>query len=210
MSIFCRLTLVILSGLFALGSRARGAELTAHDLTMSPATIADVVVSGRVTQEETPGVNILLEIVPRAGATGTVRFTWAPPVDIGQSGDPWPGVGTFSPYDTDLTASDSLNGSVDDNGTFVPGVTTFAGNLASYPVQASEDADGEWDVFLSTLMGDSNWEGLPTSLESGTISVTSITDVPTLSEWALVVMALLLTTAGALALNRQRASTSVG
>jgi hypothetical protein len=209
-SIFCRLTLVILSSLLTLGTRTRGAELTAHDLTMSPATIADVVVSGGVTQEETAGVNILLEIIPRAGATGTVRFTSAPPVDIEQLGDPWPGVGTFSPYDTDLTASDSLNGSVDDNGNYVPEMTTFAGNLASYPVQASEDADGEWDVFLSTFIGDSNWEGLPTSLESGTISVTSISDVPALSEWAAVVMALLLSVAGTLALNRQRASTSAG
>ena len=210
MSIFCRLALVILSGLFTLGTRARGAELTAHDLTMSPATIADVVVSGRVTQEETPGVTILLEIVPRAGATGTVWFTSAPPVDIEQLGDPWPGVGTFSPYDTDVTESDSMNGSVDDNGTYVPEETTFDGDLASYPVEASEDADGEWDVFLTTFIGDSNWEGLPTSLESGTISVTSITDVPTLSEWALVVMALLLSVAGTLALNRQRPSTSAG
>lgn len=209
MSTFCRLALIILSGLFALGTRARGAELTVHDLTLSPGMSAVVVVSGRVDQEETPGVNILLEIVPRAGATGIVRFTPSPPVDIEQLGDPWPGVGTFSPYDIDLTSSDSLNGSVDDNGTFVPEVTTFAGNLASYPVQASEDADGEWDVFLSTLIGDSNWEGLPTSLESGTISVTSITDIPTLSEWVLVVMALLLTVAGALVLNRQRASTRV-
>ena len=210
MSIFCRLALVILSGLFILGTRARGAELTVHDLTLSPGTTADVVVSGRVDQEETAGVNILLEIVPRAGATGMVEFTPAPPVDIEQLGDPWPSAGTFSRYDTDSTLSYALNGSVDDNGTYVPEETTFDGDLASYPVQASEDADGEWDVFLTTFIGDSNWEGLPTSLESGTISVTSITDVPTLSEWALVVMALLLSVSGTLALNRQRPSISAG
>ena len=93
------------------------AELSVGNLIIAPSETGTVEVSGSIAGEETCGVTILLEIVSRAGNVGTLEFTPAPPVDIVQLGDPWPGAGTFSPFDTDLTFSPVLNGSVDDNGT---------------------------------------------------------------------------------------------
>ncbi len=161
--------LVILEGT----ARLQGADLVVSDLNMIAGDTANVIVSGGVLAESTSGVTIMLEIVPQAVNAGTVEFTPAPEVDIVQMGDPWPGMGTFSPFDTDPagTNSPTLNGSVDDSGEG-PGVLTFSGMLTAFPVVASSDADGVWNVVLSTWLGASSWEGLPTELVAGTITAT--------------------------------------
>ncbi len=97
-------------------SAGRGAELSVADTIVTPAGTATVVVSGDIAGESTFGVNILLEIFPRAGNTGTVEFTPEPPIDIVQLGDPWPAAGTFSTFDTLGSSSPLRNGSVDDSG----------------------------------------------------------------------------------------------
>ena len=153
------------------GPTAHAAELSVSDILMQPNQTVEVVISGDISSESTIGVNILVELIPRAGALGTVTFTAAPVVDVVQRGDPWPGVGTFSAFDTDSTLSSTLNGSVDDNGTFLSGPVTFSGPLTACPVVASADADGIWDVVLLTSVGDSNWQGLPTTLIAATITV---------------------------------------
>jgi len=149
------------------------ASLSVASKAVPPGSTVNVDVSGTLGGDSTFGVTILVELVPRAGTTGTIEFTAAPPVDVVQVGDPWPGAGTFTPFDTDTTGSVLLNGSVDDNGTFVPGAVTFGGVLTSFPTSVSAGAAGTWDVFLSTSAGDSSWEGILTGLIDGTITVTA-------------------------------------
>ena len=146
------------------------------DVVLSPGSTVTVVVSGNISGESTYAVNIYLEIVPQGGNTGTVVFTPEPPVDIVHLGDPWPGAGRFSEYDTLLTFSSLLNGSLDDNGTWSPAPVTYSGLLSGYPVQASPGATGVWDVKLSTFIDDSNWEGLTTTLVAGTIVIVPCID----------------------------------
>ena len=156
---------------------ARGAGtapvLTVNSISMPPGSTATVVVSGELAGHFTIGVTILLEIVPQAGAIGKLEFTPEPPVDITQVGDPWPGEGIFSAFDTGSTFSVLLNGSVDDNGTLeLPkDPITFLDDLSAFPVVASAGASGVWDVRLTAAVGDSNWEGLATKLLNGTITV---------------------------------------
>ena len=170
-----RISQLLLAALIGVAAApiSKAAELSIGDYVMSPAGTETIEVSGDIAGEETFGVSVLVEIVPRSGAIGVVSFTPSPPVDIVQIGDPWPGVGTFSTYDADITGSLSMNGIVDDNGTYVPGAVTFSGALAGMPVIASAGADGVWDVLLSTSLGDSAWEGLTTTLIAGTITVES-------------------------------------
>ncbi|MFQ5463843.1 MAG: hypothetical protein ACE5E5_14605, partial [Phycisphaerae bacterium] len=175
-----RNTYVVLLGVLALGfgagrADAAGPTLTVNSISMPPNSTADVVVSGSIAGMSTFGVNILVEITPRAGTMGTLEFTPEPPVDILQVGDPWPGVGIFTPFDTGTTFSTTLNGSVDDNGSLVPGPVTFTGDLSSFPVVAGAGASGVWDVSLATVAGNSNWEGLTTKLFSGTVTVAADT-----------------------------------
>lgn len=177
--------------------------LTTSDLTIASGESASVVVVGEILGESTYGVTILVEIAPRTGNTGTVVFTPAPPLDISQLGDPWPDVGTFVPFDTDLTGSPTRNGSVHDNGTFVPAPVTFSGALSAFPVQASADAGGVWDVLLSTAVGNSSWEGVATTLVSGTITVTSTNSVPAASGWGLAAFVLLLLSAAGVVIKRR-------
>ncbi len=184
------------------GDGLLGAELGIDDVFMASGEVGQVVVWGRVEAELTPAVTVLVQITPRNGATGTVLFTPAPPVDIVQLGDPWPEVGTFDAFDTDSTLSDTLNGSGDDNGTFVPEETTFDGALVGLPVIASSDAHGEWDVLLTIPDDASRWETLPTTLHLGVIHVESPPDVPSASTWSLIAMALLLAVAGTIVIAR--------
>lgn len=177
---------------------------------LSPGEVGQVVVSGRVEAELTPTVTVLVQLAPRDGAVGTVVFTPAPPVDIVQLGDPWPEVGTFDAFDTDSTLSDTLNGSGDDNGTFVPEETTFDGVLVGLPVIASSDAQGEWNVLLTIPDNASRWETLPTTLHSGVIRVESLADVPSTSIWSLVAMTFLLLAIGTIVLRRRRAELQPG
>jgi hypothetical protein len=78
--------------------------------------------------------------------------------------------------DTDSTPSTSFNASLDEDSDSLPLPLTFTGDIASFPVVASGDASGTWDVTLSTSVGDSAWE-LPatTVLFDGTVTVTSAT-----------------------------------
>ena len=193
----------VIGALLALGcvSATRAAELSVSDLKLRPGATGAVIVSGRVADEATIGVTIMLELRPRAGAAGSLTFTPVQSqaakgrptvsvtqrlgqpaliqvkqavngeVDIAQIDDPWPDRGTFSPLDTDLTGAVGLNGAVDDNGTFVPETLTFAGDLASFPVRATPEARGEWDIVLATSAGESNWQGLETRLIAGRVVV---------------------------------------
>jgi hypothetical protein len=155
-------------------SGVRAAELSVSDVAMEPGTTAAVVVFGTITDEATFGVTIVVEITPRLTTTGTVQFTPAPPVDIVQAGDPWTGRGLFSAFDTDRVPTPMFNASVDDNGTFLPERVTYSGALTSFPIVASVDADGIWDVKLSSHVKESNWEGVPTTLIAGTITVVEV------------------------------------
>ena len=151
----------------------KAAELSVTSLVMPPDSTTTLVVSGNITGESTYGLTILVEIVPRTDHTGTLEFTPEPPVDIVQLGDPWPGAGTFSPYDTGITGSPLLNGSVDDDGTYIPAPVTYSGVLSCFPIVASADAHGVWDVVLFTSFDRSSWEALPTTLIAGTVTVTA-------------------------------------
>jgi len=204
-SMFSRLT--ILSWLLVLaipGRHTRAAELAVTDLVLLPGTTNDVVVSGQLDDEATFGVTVVVEIVPRTGSTGTVLFTASPPVDISPLDDPWPGVGTFTRYDTQSTASMTLNGSVDDNGTFIAEPTTFSGELVRFPIAVSSDAHGVWDMLLSTSPGDSNWQGLPTTLRAGIIRVETSIEVPSASTWSLCLLCLSLLVAATVILRRSQ------
>lgn len=148
------------------------ALLTAADVILPAGRIGEVVVSGEIAGASTYAVTIMMELVPRAGAVGTMTFTPAPPVDIRQIEDAWPGAGSFIAYDTNATPSLLFNGSIDDDGTFIPAPVTFAGALAGFPVIASADARGIWDVMLSNSVGgDSSWEGLATAMGHATLTV---------------------------------------
>ena len=173
----CRRVVPALIAVLAGVPATEAAELSVADLIIAPGATDTVVVSGdiaAVAGEETFGVSIWLEILPRGGNTGTVEFTPAAPpaipVDIVQLGDPWPGAGTFSPFDTD-TVGPTLNVSFDDDGNFQPAPVAYTGPLTGFPVIASLDAAGTWDVVLSTSLGDSSWEGIPTNFVNGTITI---------------------------------------
>lgn len=182
------------------------AALSVNEVTMIGGDVGEFIVSGEISKKDTFGVTILVEIVPRAGNSGTVVFTPAPPVDIVSLGRPWGEDGTFTPYDTnEIAFYPTINGYVDDNGTYLAAPLTFVGALASFPVKASADARGVWDVKLSTFRGDSSWEELVTAYSPGTITVTPNPDIPTLSEWGMAVFALLMLTAGTLILHRKEA-----
>ena len=188
----------LLSALAAGPISAELPTLSVSDLAMLAGDTDTVVVSGDIDGQSTFGVTIQVLIDPRPGNTGTVLFTPAPPPDVVQLGDPLPKLGTYTPYDTNITGWRTLNGSDDDNGDFVVRPVTFSGPLSGFPVHASQNADGVWDVLLSSYAGDSSWGALVTTLHHGTITVTGGQAIPTVSEWALIVFALLLIGAGVL------------
>ncbi len=184
---------------------AETATLSVNNLTMIAGDVGEVIVSGEINDKATFGVAVLVEIIPRAGNTGAVVFTPAPPVDIVSLGRPWGDSGTFTAFDTDAIAfSETINGSVDDNGTFLSAPLTFAGALVSLPVQASADAQGVWDLQLFTEFGASGWEKVVTTFSPGTITVIPNPDIPTVSQWGMVVLTLLMLTAGTLILHKKR------
>ncbi|UCE61634.1 MAG: hypothetical protein JSU63_07775 [Phycisphaerales bacterium] len=152
---------------------APAAELSVSSIDMSPGTIASIIASGSISGDSTYAVTIMLELKPQAGNVGQVEFTPEPPMDIIQLEHPWPTDGTFEAFDTLRTFSIARNGSIHDNRTLVPAPTTFAGDLSEFPVRASADASGKWDVMLTTGVGDSYWEGVTTTLIQGTITITS-------------------------------------
>ena len=189
-------------GLLIPAQALSAADLSVGDLRIRSHGQGQVVVTGKIEGESTYGVTIMVELVPRPGSRGTVEFTSAvaelpvqnrsvsvhrsagrpdevrvtrpqrTDVDIVQLGDAWPDQGSFTPFDTDATESRVLNGAVDDNGTFVGALVEFTGVLTVFPVKASANAQGVWDVRLSTSRGESGWEGVPTTLTAGALTVT--------------------------------------
>jgi len=174
------------------------AEMSVRDVLVRPNSEGSVRVWGSIEGKPTVGWTVLLEITPRDGSRGTVLFTPSAPgprpqfqirqstrgrvsvevprvanqtVDIRQVDDVWPGAGSFSPFDTCLTNSASMNGAVDDNGTFVAGLITFSGQLGEFPIEVSATARGVWDVTLATASRASSWEGVRTVLHHATITV---------------------------------------
>jgi len=183
---------------------ALAASLQVGDLVIQPGETRIASVVGVALNESTFGVSVLVEVVPRAGNRGAVVFTASPPIDIIQLGDPWPNVGTFSTYDTNSPgASSILNGAVDDNGTFVASPLTYSGPIAGFPLTASSDATGVWDLRLSTSVGNSGWEGVATTLEHGVVTVID-TQVPAASELGLLLFSALLLTIGVWILSSRR------
>ncbi|MFQ5591549.1 MAG: DUF4215 domain-containing protein, partial [Phycisphaerae bacterium] len=154
-----------------MASNVRAAELSVADLVLSRGASATLVVSGGIAGEPTYAVSILLELVPGSATGGMIEFTPQPPVDIVQLGDPWPGAGQFSQFDTQDTFSSQLNGSVDDNGSLLPATVTYTGPLSGFPVRASADAAGVWYATLATVAGSSSWEGLSTEFHRGIITI---------------------------------------
>lgn len=148
------------------------ASLASSEVSLVAGRRAEAWAYGALDGGMTFGATVMLQLVPLPGAAGVVEFTAAPPVDVSQAGDPWPGFGTFTPYDTNAPGVGAkLNGSVDDNGVFVPVMTTYDGALSAFPLEASADAAGDWAVRLATTAGDSHWEGIATSLESGVVRI---------------------------------------
>lgn len=143
------------------------ARITAPDLVVPRGQVTDLVVFGEIADLATLGVTVVMELVPDGDAVGIVEFTAAPPVDIVQLDDPWPGSGLFSWFDTDVSGSAMLNGIVDDNGKLLPSPVTFSGALAAFPVRVSDDAVGVWEVRLTVSGTDSSWEEATTILEHG-------------------------------------------
>ncbi len=158
---------------------ASEAVLSVVDLTIPVGREGVVIVSGDIAGAETVGVTILLELMPREDVTGTVEFTPAPPPDIVQLGDPWPDAGSFSVFDTDPlpvgTGSPTRNGIVDSDGSADPLPLAYTGPLAGFPVTASGDAGGIWDVRLTLRDGwSSSWEGLMTGMYHGVLKVVDL------------------------------------
>ncbi|NQU19867.1 MAG: PEP-CTERM sorting domain-containing protein [Candidatus Nealsonbacteria bacterium] len=166
----CFAQVILLTIMLATGGIAQAAELSIGSMSMAPDAVDVLVVSGHVDEEFTSGVMCMLEIVPREGNTGALVFTSAPPVDVVQLGDPWLGSGTFAAWDTDGTFSLAMNGSTRDSA-MPPESLVFSGELSGFPIVASADAEGVWDVTLSTSVGDSSWEGIGTTLVAGTVRV---------------------------------------
>ena len=149
-----------------------------------------LVVSGEIAGRDAFGVQMILELVPSAESTGVVRFTPAflpGDVDIELLNDPWAGVGTFLPLDTDSTGGVLANGAIIDNGTFVATSVVFSGPLVEFPVEADGDALGVWDVQM--CQGSCNgsdpdqasvWNGDPvpllTSQRQGVLTVVGVGD----------------------------------
>lgn len=186
---------------------AQSPTLSVDDLTLAGGQTGQIVVSGTITNTDAFGVSILVEIVSRSGNLGSVVFTSAPPVDIKQLGHPWPETGAFSPFDTNEPPFDgTLNATVHDDGRYLcDQPVSFSGPLSGFPVVASLDAIGVWDVHLSTRGGDSAWDcdtPLLTTLTSGTITVTAPPAVPGISTWGMVALSLSILSAGSLMLRR--------
>ena len=161
------------------------ALISAADVTLPAGRVSNVVVAGTLLGAETTGVTIVLELVASTEAAGTVSFTAAPPGDVEQLGDPWPDAGSFSVFDSDVTGSTALNGSVDDNGSFELTAVTYDGELSGFPVATSVDAAGAWNIRLcvgSCFDGDasSSWNGIPTpvptALDHGTLHIVDLGD----------------------------------
>ncbi len=162
-----------------------GPILSAPDVLMPAGRTTEFVVSGDIAGSETFGVTLIVELVSRPGNVGSVTYTIAPPLDISQQVDPWPGLGTYSAFDTNSPEfSETLNGSTDENGNFLGDPLTYSGPLSLFPVIASADALGVWDIRLCGELcwpeHGSFWTGtpaaLPTARRHGTLTIVAFAD----------------------------------
>ncbi|MFQ5494233.1 MAG: hypothetical protein ACE5EX_02535 [Phycisphaerae bacterium] len=162
------------------------ATLSVEDLTVVSGRSGLLVVSGTVVDTRFLAVTIAVELQVPLGEPG-VFFTPAADAseaDIQQLGDPWPGRGLFSPFDTapqpDGTGSLLVNGSVDENGTFRPEATVFSGPLTAFPLVAEPGALGEFVASLDTGTLSSGWNddvsGVLGRLASGVVRVVELND----------------------------------
>jgi len=159
------------------------ARLWALDVTVPSARIVDIPVWGEIDEKPTYGVVLQVELIPLDDAVGAVSFTPAPPSDIEQIGDPWPGAGQFTTYDTNVSGSAQLNGSVDDDGTFIPADVHYLGPLTAFPVSIGAGTSGSWKIRMCTgrcaaVDGASKWEAgdpllVPTGLGHALLRVVS-------------------------------------
>jgi len=168
----------IVSGLGSVQVRVlREASLASSDVSLVAGRRAEAWVYGSLDGGMTFGTTVLVQLAALDGADGAVEFTPAPPVDVAQAGDPWPGFGTFTPFDTNAEGTGPhLNGSVDDNGAFVPVLLTYEGALSAFPIHAPADAAGEWELRLATAAGGSHWEGIATALHAGVLRIVDLGD----------------------------------
>ncbi len=198
--------LVLLHALLASQAGADTATLSVNNITLSAGQRGEVVISGDTGGNPTYGVDMLVWIRPRPDSVGTLVFTPAPPIDIRQEEDPWPNAGVFTVFDTNgpLGFGPYLNAMIDDDERWLCNQPVdFSGPLVSFPVVAGPDAEGVWDVWLTTYVGDSRWECVDsTTLINGTITVS--TPVPTVSEWGMAALTAALLGAGAWVIARRR------
>ncbi len=168
----------IVSGLGSVQVKVlRKASLAASDVSLVAGRRAEAWVYGLLEGGMTFGTTVVVQLAALDGANGAVVFTPAPPVDVVQAGDPWPGFGTFTPFDTNAPGTaPHLNGSVDDNGAFVPVLLTYEAPLSAFPIHAPVNATGEWELRLSTATGESHWEGIATALQAGVVRIVDLGD----------------------------------
>jgi hypothetical protein len=139
--------------------------------TMAPGSDAATALYGYLAGFETSGCTLHLEITDDTVTSGTVSFTPAPPTDIYSHYFLF----GFSLWDTDVTGSGTLNGGTS---VFFGGAvqSAHAQVALGFPVIASCDADGTWNLLLEdTAAGTTAWDdltvGVSTGLISGTVTV---------------------------------------
>jgi hypothetical protein len=155
-------------------------RISAPDIVIPAGGVGHIVVSGEIGGQETFGVTLMVELLPRSGNEGSMTFTLAPPVDVVQLGNPWPAEGEFLAFDTgSLAFSDTLNGSIDSDTRSLASPLVFSGVLTGFPVVASADAAGVWDARLlpsDSVAEGSGWQEVETILEHGTVRIVRFGD----------------------------------
>ncbi len=170
------LTLAIVLAIASPGMAVQ--QLSVNNLTLAPSATDTLVVSGNV-DVPTAGATIIVVLSPQGGNTGTVTFTPGA-VDIVQLGHPWSTQGPLTRLDADDLGFPTENYYADINGSGANQAVVYNGPLAGFPVVASSDATGVWDVSLSSVNFslDSTWDANPpivTTRISGTITVMAAT-----------------------------------
>ncbi|MFQ5494553.1 MAG: hypothetical protein ACE5EX_04150, partial [Phycisphaerae bacterium] len=177
-----RSVLVICCAVSLAGAGAAGAvDISVTSMSIVQGRESTVVVTGSIDGQSASAVELILELQPGPGVIGTLTFT----PGGGAASDivpllpfPWPG-SVFTTQDTDDNFSLLLNGAgIDSNANAV--TMTFAGDLAGFPIVASADAVGTWNVLLtasgtgagSRWIGPGNNEVPGQVLNTGTITVT--------------------------------------
>lgn len=168
---------IMYSLLFTVGV-AQAATISVSSITLAQNNTSQIVVFGSINGEAADGVTILVELIPQIGAVGMVTFSPAASTldeDILEISSPFAG-GSFDGLDTNDTFSLFKNGSTRDSGA-TPQPTIFDGALSMFPIVASVDALGVWDIKLriQSPSSASVWNpssSIITTLTEGTITVT--------------------------------------